>query len=126
MLAIPREAKVGERKILQPDQLKLLFAVDWIAHRGHKEQCFYIHAWRLFVLTGLRRGEMCGIRWEDIQDNVLHVSRSITSTQTVTGGKNENARRYVVLSDHMRAEIEEQKDPAEKVRHHIPLGIPFS
>ena len=109
LLAIPRTAPVGQRKILQPDHLKLLFNVDWITHRGHQETCFYIHAWRLFVLTGLRRGELCGIQWEDIQNNVLHVSRSITSTQAVTGGKNENARRYVVLTGLMQAEIEEQK-----------------
>lgn len=109
MLAIPRDAKVGERNILQPDQLKLLFSVDYITHRGHRELCFYIHAWRLFVLTGLRRGELCGLQWDDIQAGVLHISRAITSTQEVTKGKNENARRYVVLSDRMNAEITSQK-----------------
>ena len=114
MLAIPRDATVGERKILQPNHLKFLFNIDWVAHRGHKETCFYIHAWRLCVLTGLRRGEMCGLRWEDIQDNVLHVSRSITSTQAITKGKNENARRYVVLSDRMNIEIEAQKAMLKK------------
>ena len=109
LLAIPRNAPVGERKILQPDQLKTLFHTDWITHWGKKEQCFYIHAWRFIVLTGLRRGELCGLQWEDIQDNVLHIKRSISSTQKVTRGKNENARRYIVLSSLMLAEIEAQK-----------------
>ena len=86
LLTIPRNAPVGQRKILQPDQLKKLFQIDWITHWGKKEQCFYIHAWRFIVLTGLRRGELCGLQWEDIHGNVLHVSRSITSKQTITQG----------------------------------------
>ena len=114
LLEIPRDAKVGERKILQPDNLKLLFDTDWIMRGSRKEICFYIHAWRLFVLTGLRRGELCGLQWKDIQDNVLHISRSITSTQTITKGKNENARRYVVLSQLMKTEIKAQKAMLKK------------
>ena len=109
LLAIPRNAPVGQRKILQPDQLKKLFQIDWITHWGKKEQCYYIHAWRFIVLTGLRRGELCGLQWEDIHDSVLHVSRSITSKQTITQGKNENARRYIALSGRMRAEIDAQR-----------------
>ena len=109
LLAIPRTAPVGQRKILQPDQLKTLFHTDWITHWGKKEPCFYIHAWRFTVLTGLRRGEVCGLQWEDIQNNVLHVKRSISSTQKTTQGKNENARRYIVLTGLMQSEIDEQR-----------------
>ena len=115
LLAIPRTAPVGERKILQPDQLKTLFNTDWITHWGKKEQCFYIHAWRFIVLTGLRRGELCGLQWADIQNNVLRIKRSISSTQTVTPGKNENARRYIVLSSLMLTEINAQRELLKKV-----------
>ena len=61
------------------------------------------------MLTGLRRGEVCGLQWEDIQNNVLHVKRSISSTQKTTQGKNENARRYIVLTGLMQSEIDEQR-----------------
>lgn len=33
-------------------------------------------AWRLFAVTGLRRGELCGLKWTDIYENHLMVSRT--------------------------------------------------
>jgi integrase len=78
---------------------QVLFGVDWVSHRGHKEPCLYIHTWRLFILTSLRCGELCGLR----------VSRSMTSTGAITDGKTVNARRYIMLSERMNVELEAQK-----------------
>lgn len=40
-------------------------------------------AWRIFAVTGLRRGELCGLQWSDIHDNYLVVTR----TRLVVDGK---------------------------------------
>jgi integrase len=108
-LTVPRDAPEGERNILQPDQLKTLFSVDWITHWGDKKTCFTIHAWRFDVLSGLRRGELCGLQWDDLQCNILYVRRSISSTNQITKGKNKNAKRYMVLTGLMLDEIEQQR-----------------
>lgn len=36
----------------------------------------YWVAWRLLAATGLRRGEICGLQWSDIEDGYLHVKRT--------------------------------------------------
>jgi integrase len=40
-------------------------------------------AWRLFAATGLRRGELCGLKWSDIHDTHL----TVTHTRLVVDGK---------------------------------------
>jgi len=40
-------------------------------------------AWRIFAVTGLRRGELCGLQWTDIYDDYLLVRR----TRLVVDGK---------------------------------------
>lgn len=98
-LDIPSRAPKGERQILQPGGLKCLFSCDTISRYGREESCWYIHAWRFIVATGLRRGELCGLRWADIDGQILHIRRSVNSLQEVTGGKNDNARRDVLIGD---------------------------
>lgn len=108
-IVIPRDAPVGERNILQPDQLKILFSRDWIMNRGKMVPCFFIHAWRFIVLTGLRRGELCGIRNDDIAAGILSIKRSINASLEITNGKNENARRYIALSPRMQEVLDAQR-----------------
>lgn len=123
-LTVPRDAKVGERRILQPNQLKTLFSVDWLYRKSEKTPCWCIHIWRLCALTGLRRGELAGLRWTDIQDNVLHVARSINNQQEETRGKNDNARRYLVLSPRMIAVVDDQRKMLRKAGIVSPWVFP--
>lgn len=109
-LVIPNDAPVIEKKILQPDALKTLFSVDCIERYGRKYPCFFIHAWRVIVLTGMRRGELCGLKHEDIKDGVVHLKRSINSLGEETKGKNENARRYFALTERAKTELAAQAD----------------
>lgn len=108
-LTVPRDAPVGERRIVQPDKIRVLFSVDWIYRKGEKTQCWCINIWRFCVLTGLRRGELAGLKWEDLKDNTLHVARSINNQQEETRGKNDNARRYIVLAPRMMQILDDQK-----------------
>lgn len=109
MLTIPHGAPVAEKTILQPDDLKKLFSIDTMTANGKTAQAFYIHAWRFIVLTGLRRGECCGLQWEDLNGNVLTVRRSINSLREITHCKNDNARRAVVLPALALNELWEQR-----------------
>lgn len=97
-IAIPKSAPVGERKILQPEDLNRLFHIDTVIIYKRNVPAFFIHAWRFIVLTGLRRGELCGLRNEDITNGVIHIRRSFNAQDEETAGKNDNARRYVALS----------------------------
>lgn len=108
-LTIPRDAPVGKRNILQPDQLRQLFEVDWIEKYGRKETCWLIHAWRFDVLTGLRRGELSGLEESDIDGDILHINRAVNAQSEITRGKNENANRFLALSPLMKKVLADQK-----------------
>ena len=62
-----------EKKILGDNQLEtFLEAIKGQEYRG---DFFYVE-----VMTGLRRGEICGLKWQDIdfEESKLHVNRSVS------------------------------------------------
>lgn len=108
-IQIPTQAKAATRNIVQPDQLKILFSTDLYKDHGVMRPCFYIHAYRFLVVTGYRRGELCGFRREDYHPPILTVSRSINELGEETPGKNDNARRSNVLSLHAQKILSDQE-----------------
>ena len=60
-------------------------------------------------MTGLRPGELLGLRWADIKGSTVNLSRAINVKGIETRGKNENAVRSFVLSDVARAVLEAQR-----------------
>lgn len=97
-IIIPAQAvKVG-KEILQPEELSVLFTQDQTLWRGKPVTEPFINGYRLQVLTGLRPGELIALRKSDRKGNVLHVKRSRNENGEITAGKNDNARRDVVLS----------------------------
>ena len=108
-VTLPTGAKDAVRTIVQPDQLKKLFAVSTYIDHGKEKECFYIHAFRFLVITGYRRGELCGFRREDYDSPVLTVRRSINELGEETPGKNANARRANVLSRHAQKILADQE-----------------
>lgn len=94
---IPRSAAASEKHILQPDDLKALFACDNTMRYGNVQFEPYIYAWRFEALTGLRPGEVVGLKWSDIVGDTVHLQRSINRQREVTQGKNNNARRSFKL-----------------------------
>ena len=107
-LKIPDDAPVREKVILSTDDIKILMSVDTLKWRGHDSKCWYINAWRLMVVLGLRRGEVCGLQRDDIKDGRLTVNRSVNCHGEVTKGKTKAARRTIVIPAHAQKILDDQ------------------
>lgn len=108
-LIIPASAKRSQKEILSQEDLKKLFESDKTLWRRKEISDWLIHAYRVQVLTGLRPGELIGLRWSDIKDGVIHVRRSINIYKETTAGKNENAVRNIAINELIQAELDAQK-----------------
>lgn len=96
-VSVPHSARNGQKRILQPKDLKTLFSSDTTLLRGAEQHDPLIYAYRLAVLTGLRPGELLHLRWQDWEGDILHVRGSINCLGEETKGKNENAIRDIRL-----------------------------
>lgn len=108
-LHVPAGARPKGKKVLQPSALLTLLNVDTTLYRGKRVHDDYIQAYRFQLLTGLRPGELLGLRWADVHGNTVYLSRAINVLGEHTHGKNENAVRAFVLSDRARAVLEDQR-----------------
>ena len=109
-LKIPNSAPpAAPKRVLQPDDIRTLFSCDTIEHYGRAVPAHYIHAWRMLVATGLRRGELCGLRDEDVHDGLLTIRRSVNTANEITLGKNDNARRTMVLTSVAQSILADQR-----------------
>lgn len=109
-LKLPTQAPTAKRTIIQPSQLRVLFAEDTITRKGHPFPAFYIHAFRLMVVIGCRSGELCGLRKEDYDGESITIRRSINKLREVTPGKTINAQRKIYLPDRAKAILAQQAD----------------
>ncbi len=105
---IPASARLKGKQVLQPSDLSTLLSVDTTIYKGKRIKEEYIHAYRFQVLTGLRPGELRGLRVENIDGNRVLVQGSINVFYEETKGKNENAIRSFVMSDLAQAELAAQ------------------
>lgn len=89
-----KAATAAERQIWSPEEGRAFLAWDQIP--ANRRAC-----WLLVLNAGLRRGELAGLTWDDLKDDVLHITRIRT---TVAGDviegtpKTERSRRDIVLS----------------------------
>lgn len=98
-LFVSKKASRGIKKILQPEDLTILFTEDTTMMYGKIISDPLIHAYRLLVVTGLRRGELLGLKWSDIREHTITIKRSINEYGEVTEGKTENSQRTIPLTD---------------------------
>lgn len=110
-VAVPASLRNKGKTILQPNELRILMSSDTGMSRNREITEPFIHAFRLQVLTGLRPGEIIGLEWRDVdlQNNIIHVRRSVNIRGETTLGKNENAVRDIRLPARARKELLEQK-----------------
>jgi integrase len=77
---------------------------------------------RLAAVTGMRRGELCGLQWQDLEDGELHVRRSISREGTVQAPKTARSKRRIRIDDTTWAEL--LRLPGEKIAtHYVFSGI---
>ena len=99
-LFIPKSAPKKEKVILQPADIRRLF-------EGPSDSDWYINIFRFGCVTGLRTGEILGIKTSDIRNGVLTVNRSINVRNEITPGKTDRAHRQIYLNRIARKIIEE-------------------
>lgn len=108
-LEIPKNAPKGKRIILQPDGIRTLLTVGYITHYGRRVPCHYIYAWRFYLITGLRRGELCGLKKSYRQGDHLVAKNPVNYLGEVTEGKTKNAEREMVLTPQAQAILDDQE-----------------
>lgn len=98
---MPPTAKEAVRTVVQPEQLRALFASS--------PKCHYLYGFQLIVCLGLRSGELCGLKSSDYDGTTLTISRSINRLDQITPGKTDNARRSIVLPQRAKSILAAQK-----------------
>ena len=96
-VTIPTAAKRSNKSALLPCDVKMLFETDQVRLNRAVRSDWYINAYRLYVVTGLRLGELAGLQHDDISGNVLTVNRAVNELNEITTGKNQNAHRSYKL-----------------------------
>lgn len=105
---IPASARSKGKQVLQPKDLQILFSVDTTIHKSRIVKDEYIHAYRFQAATGLRPGELRGVRLEDIDGTRIYIRRAINKFNEETQGKNQNAVRCITLPEIAVQELEAQ------------------
>lgn len=108
-LMLPKDAKKSSKGTLQPNDIKILFSSDKTLYRGKEEKDWFIHAYRLHVILGLRPGELVGLEFRDINGKICTIQRSFNEEGEETSGKNDNARRQFEIPDIGLREIKKQR-----------------
>ena len=106
-LYIPVGHPTKGKNILQPDDIRELFKPSDLTY--HKALCF-------MVCTGVRPSECIGLKWSDIQNDVIYIRRGINSKNIITEGKNENARRTIPLTTLTRQLLAIQKENTKHLK----------
>lgn len=124
-IKIPAGAKKSSKDILHPVSLRVLFSSQKTTWRKVEVDDWFIHAYRLAVLIGLRPGELLGLQWRDISGNRLTIRRSYNDEGQITQGKNDNAERTIILPEIALAELAAQKKQLIAARISLYWVFPF-
>lgn len=89
-LYIPKGHSKKEKEILQRDDIKRLL---------EPSELWYYPVFVIGLTTGMRPGEILGLRIEDVTGNTIRIKRSVNASGQITEGKNENARRIIPIGE---------------------------
>lgn len=90
-LYIPQGHWKKEKEILEKDQIKRLL---------EPSDLWYYPVFVFGLMTGMRPGEILGLRLEDLGSDCVYIRRSVNSRGYITEGKNENARRMIPIGSY--------------------------
>ena len=122
----PRGRRNLDIRFLDVQELEALLAATPTDERGTTERVLYLTA----AMTGLRRGELLALRWQDIDwtAGVVRVRRNYTRGQFGTP-KSRRSSRAVPLAQRVRDELQLHYErsrfqaPADLVFCHPELGV---
>ncbi len=86
---------------------------------NHKTYRFMALPIALAGLGGLRRGEVCGLKWKNIDEDFSLITIDIAVVKTQTKGnlmknvKNDSSKRHVPISNSVKALLKQQKEHIE-------------
>ena len=109
-ICIPKEAACVGKEVLEENDIAKLLGSTTTQYRGKYVFDEYVYAYRFQMATGLRPGELLGLRWEDVapDNSRIHVQRAINILGESTNGKNANANRVIPLCAEARQALEDQ------------------
>ena len=133
-LHVPKGAESGERRVLKPDSLRVLFQSDLTTWRNNPCVDQLVRAYRFQVAAGLRPGEVIGLCWSDIvgyrgadtdwqklSGTLVTIHRAVNVYGEITKGKNKNARRSFVMFPLLAQILEEQNRYTGKNTQVFPI-----
>ena len=103
------------RDAMQTKSVSELFTSDLMQERGKTVPCYHIHAFRIMCLLGLRRGEVAGLQWSDIDGLVLNIQRSVNNLGEITQGKTKSAKRKIYIYPYAMQEFDAQRKYQKKI-----------
>lgn len=108
-LYIPKGHSRKEKEILQKDDVKRLF---------EPSDLWYHNLFLLGCLTGMRPGELLGLKVSDINNDIITIRRAVNAAGQITEGKNENARRVIPIGTMTREILDKTIKRNEEYKLH--------
>lgn len=108
-LFVPSGAKRSQKTVADPQDIRVLFASEETTWRGGIRADRYIHAYRFLALTGIRLGELLGLKWKDIDGQKVIIRRALNDDNEFTDCKNDRARRPIIIAGLALEEIKQQR-----------------
>jgi integrase len=109
----------------RPDQVEVLSEEELGRLLEHLKGHWLYLPTLLAVHTGLRRGEVCGLRWKDVNGSELHVAQAIGRIGNkigVTTLKTKRSKRTIRLPANLLLELAHHKKGQATVRLRLGLG----
>jgi integrase len=69
--------------------------------------------WRTALLTGMRRGELLGLRWMDVHDGWIEVAGSLDAKRKLVSTKTSGSRRRIDIDAELNAALSEKRGKPE-------------
>lgn len=98
-LYIPIGHSKKEKEILQPKDVKRLLEA--------KSSLWYYNAICFALCTGIRPGELLGLKKQDMGEGEIFIKRAINEANQITEGKNANAKRMIPIGIHALTILED-------------------
>ena len=108
-----------ERPAWNPDELRIFLAA------AEGDELFALY--RLAALTGMRRGELCGLRWEDVDftGQTVRVRKAlamINGTPSVATPKSRRSRRVIDIDDRTTQILQEHRERQLEAAEFVGAG----